>query len=61
MNGSLKNWKILPSPSEKNLPLQKVSFLFKAEPLYEVTLKVILLLQVSRRDFEPTLIIVCLY
>ena len=27
MNGSLKNWKILPSPSEKNLPLTNVTIL----------------------------------
>ena len=35
-------------------PLQKFSFLFKAKPVYEGRLKVILLLQVSSRDFEPT-------
>ena len=35
-------------------PLQEFSSLFKAEPLYEGRLKVIVLLQVSRHDFEPT-------
>ena len=41
-------------------PLQKCSSLFKAEPVYEGRLKVILLLQVSSHDFEPTFIIFCL-
>ena len=41
--------------------LQKFSSLFKAEPMYEgIRLKVILLLQVSSHDFEPTFIIFCL-
>ena len=37
--------------------LQKFSPLFKAEPVYEGRLKVILLLQVSSHDFEPKFII----
>ena len=37
--------------------LQKFSPLFKAEPVYEGRLKVILLLQVSSHDFEPNFII----
>ena len=40
-------------------PLQKFSSLFKAEPVYEGRLKVILLLQVSSHDFEPIFIIFC--
>jgi hypothetical protein len=28
MNVILTNWKILPSPSEKNLPLQEFSFVY---------------------------------
>ena len=39
--------------------LQNFSPLFKAEPVYEGRLKVILLLQVSSDDFEPTFIIFC--
>jgi hypothetical protein len=38
-------------------PLIFFSSLFKAEPVYEGRLKVILLLQVSSHDFEPTFII----
>ena len=38
-------------------PLQKFSSLFRAEPVYEGRLKVILLLQVGSHDFEPTFII----
>ena len=34
--------------------------LYQSEPLYEGKLKVILLLQVSSHDFEPTFIIFCL-
>ena len=41
-------------------PLQKFSYLYKAETVYEGRLKVILLLQVSSHDFEPTFIIFCL-
>ena len=41
-------------------PFQKFNSLFKAELLYEGRLKVILLLQVSSHDFEPTFIIFCL-
>ena len=37
----------------------KFSSLFKAEPVYEGRFKVILLLQVSSHDFEPTFIIFC--
>ena len=40
--------------------LQKFSSLFKAKPVYEGRLKVILLLQVSSYEFEPTFIIFCL-
>ena len=40
-------------------PLQKFSSLFKTEPLYEGRPKVILPLQVSSHDFEPTFIIFC--
>ena len=39
---------------------KKFGSLFKAEPVYESKLKVILLLQVSRHDFEPTFNIFCL-
>ena len=38
----------------------KDSSLFKAEPVYEGRLKVILLVQVSSHEFEPTFIIFCL-
>ena len=41
-------------------PLQKISSLFKAEPDYEGRLKVILLIQTSSHDFEPTFITFCL-
>jgi hypothetical protein len=37
-------------------PLQKFSSFFKAEPVHEDMIKVILLLQVSSHDFEPTLL-----
>jgi hypothetical protein len=43
-------------------PLQKFSSLYKAETVYEGKLKVILLLQVSSHDFEPTffmLVLIC--
>jgi len=42
--------------SRLRYPLQKFSSLLKAEPVYEGRLKVILLLQVSSHDFEPTFI-----
>jgi hypothetical protein len=41
-------------------PLQKFSSLYKAETAYEGRLKVILLLQVSSHDFEPTYVILVL-
>ena len=41
-------------------PLQKFSSLCKAETVDECKLKVLLLLQVSSHDFEPTFIIFCL-
>ena len=40
--------------------LQKFSSLFKAEPVYEGRLKVILLLQVSSHGIEPNFITFCL-
>ena len=41
-------------------PLQKFSSLFRAEPVYEGRLKVILLLQVGSHNFEPAFdIFVC--
>ena len=40
--------------------LQKFSSLYKAETVYEGELKVILLLQLSSHDFEPTFIILVL-
>ena len=45
--------------SRRRQLLQKFTSLFKAEPVYEGRLKVILLLQVSSDDFEPTFIIFC--
>ena len=41
-------------------PLQKFSSLFRAEPVYEGRVKVILLLQVTSHDFESSFIIFCL-
>ena len=43
--------------SRLRLSIQKFSSLFKAETVYKGWLKVILLLQVSSHDFEPTFII----
>ena len=40
--------------------LQKFSSLYKAETVYERRLNIILLLQVSSHDFEPTFIILVL-
>ena len=45
---------------QTKIAVEKFSSLFKAEPVYEGRLKVILLLQASSHDFEPTFIIFCL-
>ena len=42
-------------------PLWKFSFLYQSQPIYEGRLKVLLLLQVSSHDFEPTFIILVEY
>ena len=45
---------------QTKIAVTKFSSLFKAEPVYEGRLKVILLLQVGSHGFEPTFISFCL-
>ena len=51
---------VLSKIQQTKIAVTKFSSLFKAEPVYEGRLKVILLLQVSSHGFEPTFIIFCL-
>ena len=53
-------WRGLQKYSRLRVSLQKSSSVYKAETVYEGGLKVILLLQVSSHDLEPTFIVLVL-
>ena len=55
-----KKESVSPKIQQTKIAVPKISSLFKAEPVYEGRLKVILLLQVRSHDFERTFMIFCL-